>query len=166
MNPSLSAKLLVYIPTTVLFLESIIFLVYPFILPKEVLGVAYPQLATLVRHCSVHRCLYDPSAVASIYALQLMTLVLASAVFYVIGRNNRYRLDSTSVSICAIVILGTLLDYSVGNFAFHKIWILPNTVTTSPLGLFRYAILFSLASICAAVLASAVKPKEPTDANS
>ena len=57
------------------------------------------------------------------------------------------------------------MDYVIGNFTFRRIWVAPNSVATSPLGVFRYALLFSIASICAAILTNVVK-KGQGDANS
>lgn len=165
MKRSNLAMLIVFGPATIFLAESIAALTVSISFPDDVLHLLYPPLKTLSDYCSSSSCLFEPQLIASTYSLQLVTFILLSIVFYVSGRTNKYKLDTSVVSVCGIVIAGILIDYTIGNFSFRPIWIAPNSVATSPLGLFRYAVMFSIASICAATLTNVVK-KEASDANS
>lgn len=146
-------RISVFGSTLALFLASVASLFVNIQLPTAALAILYPSFGTLREYCSAHACLYDSSAVASLYAVQLVTLVTFALLLAPIGLSKRAPLQSNVAAILGLVGAGALVDYGYGNFSFAPRWILPNSVTESPLGLFRYAVRFSLAAVCISVLA-------------
>lgn len=151
-------RFIVYGPAVAYLLESVFFLLKPFQISRSISALLYPQLDTLIRYCSSNSCLFPPRTIASLYTVQLMTFLFFAFFMYFLGRSNRKAIDPASVGISAVVICAALVDYLVGNFSFDPIWLVPNPVATSSIGVFRYVLLFSVASICVAILANAVRP--------
>lgn len=156
----IDARILLIAPAIICFFESALFILRPFSIPEPIAGILYPQLMTLNSYCSKNACLYEPLAVASLYSVQLLSFLAFWIFLFILGRRNKSVLDQSVVAICAVVVGGSLIDYLTGNFYFDQKWILPNTITTSQLGVFRYAVLFSIASIGVVILTNSVKPKE------
>jgi hypothetical protein len=146
-------KVTLYAAWLLLFSESAAALFVRLDLPKPALTVLYPPLRVLEGYCSAHSCLYDSTAVASLYVVQLLTLVLFALLIAPVAISSRPPVERTAASIFGLLIFGTLVDYAYADFSFSPKWIFPNNVTESPFGLFRYAIEFSLAAVAMAGLA-------------
>jgi hypothetical protein len=134
------------------FLESVASLFVHVQLPTAVLAILYPSFGTLQGYCIAHACLYDSSAVATLYVVQLMTLIAFALLLTPVALSKRPPLEGKVAAMLGLVVVGALVDYVAGNFSFAPNWLLPNSVTESPLGLFRYAVWFSLAAFCIVVL--------------
>jgi len=148
-------------PFAILTLESVLRFFVSFELPKPMLRALYPSYSTLERHCLAHTCTYDPSWVGTLYVIQFVTLIGFGLLLIPFARSAGRALPGSLSAVLALVIAGSFIDYVHGNFSFHPTWILPNSVTESPLGLFRFAVLFSLAAVAMVLFAM---PPQPTDA--
>lgn len=121
----------------------------PISLPEPITKVTFPAGLKLTAYCQSNECLYDPQAVASLYTLQTLTfLIVVVLAFLSKDKNVKPPNDHHIVeALCALALSGVLIDYFYGNYSFDPIWILPNSVSHSPLGLFRYAVLYTIATI-------------------
>lgn len=143
------AQILLLGPPLMMFLQSLAFLLTQFHLPRSVARVLYPQLGTLQEHCASVSCLYDPLGVSSLYAIQMLTGVFW--IFLQIGirvrqANGLRTVDYKRILFCCFVTFATGFEYIAGNFAFNPSSLMPNDVTTSITGIFRYAVYFSVVS--------------------
>lgn len=145
---------LFYAVTCLLFAESVLALFVNIQLPRSVIQMFYPDLSVLGEHCSAHPCLYDSSAVASLYVTQLLTLLGFALLLTPDALASKPPLPTEAAAVFAFLILLTMSEYLHGNFSFAPKWVLPNSVTETPLGLFRFAIMFSLAAISMIALVS------------
>lgn len=144
---------------------SAVFLLRPFELPASLVRIAYPQSGTLSAYCSSHACLYSPMAVASLYSLQAVLFFFIAILLYLASRKHTNpSVDGTVTTLCLLVVIGTVVDYWFGNFSFDKVWILPNNITDSSLGVFRYAIMFWLATVAALIMSNIISPEEARNA--
>jgi hypothetical protein len=144
---------MLYATVGLLFAESAIALFKDFELPRPLVAVLYPQLDTLHAYCSTHVCLYDSNAVASLYAVQLITLVVFALLLSPVALSSKPPLPRVLTLGMTICLCGGFLDYLRGNFSFDPSWRYPNSVTESPAGLFRFAFIFSVSSLAMMILA-------------
>jgi hypothetical protein len=158
-----SQRLLTYFYVVPLLLvgESVAAIFVDVRLPSGLLGMLYPQLSTLQAYCGDNPCIYDASRVATLYGLQLLTLAAASALIAPDALSSKVPLQKELAFFLCIVVFGALFDYLNGNFSFDPAWRAPNSVTDSPLGLFRYAVLFSMAGFAIAVMAGGGSAQPP-----
>jgi hypothetical protein len=147
-----------YTLVVLLFAESFTGLFLPFQLSVAFVRMLYPSWSTLHGYCSAHPCLYDSSAVASVYVAQLLSLVGFALLVSPILISPKWPMPRAAATLLTIVIIGSLADYLNANFSFAPTWIFPNSVAVSPLGLFRYVVLFSLAALSMVLLATGVPP--------
>jgi len=147
-----------YAIALLLFAESFVGLFHPYQLPVAFIRALYPSWSILHGYCSAHPCLYDSSAVASVYVAQLLSLVGFALLLSPIMISPKWPMPRATVTLLAIVIIGSFVDYLKGNFSFAPTWIIPNSIAVSPLGLLRYAVLFSLAALSMVLLATGVPP--------
>jgi hypothetical protein len=134
--------------------ESIAALFVDLQLPQPVLRILYPSLASLQGYCSAHPCLYGSNTIASLYVIQLLTLVGFAFLLAPVALSAKPPLPREVRMILGLVIVGALIDYLSENFSFAPKWLLPNSIAESPLGLFHHALWFSLAAVASAVLAN------------
>jgi hypothetical protein len=160
----------IFAPALVYFVESLVWLVTPVKLPEGIATVLYPAYLTLSAYCSAHRCLFNPVSVASLYALQLATLVGLSALQAVLTlRSKRQpkpmgrKVDRAVLIFVSVVSLAVVLDYVTGNFSFDGYTIHPNTVTDSPSGLFYYVFRFWVFGIAVLLFSAYLKTRRGVD---
>lgn len=138
---------LFYAVTFLLFAESVLALFVKISLPPSLVHTLYPDLLVLREHCSAHPCLYDSSAVASLYVSQLLTLVGFALLLTPDALASKPPLPRPAATVFVLMVLIALSEYLHGNFSFAPKWVMPNSVSETPLGLFRFAVMFSLAAI-------------------
>jgi hypothetical protein len=160
------SEAVIYGSAVIYLAESLAFLARPFQLPASIVRFTYPQSHTLALHCEAHECLYNSNGVSSLYTVQAVTFLLATAwLIWASLRSSNERKDTTARNFCLLVIAGAIVDYAIGNFSFKPIWLLPNSVATSPLGLFRYALLFWIATVAALITSNIISPGEIKNAH-
>ena len=148
------ALLTFFAPMSVYLIESIAFVLHPFGFSGAVVRYTYPQTSKLEGYCSAHPCLYDPLRVGSVYSLQLLSFCAVCLLYFWLGRGSQKAIEQSVRAVCAILICGVMVDYLIGNFAFDPKWFAPNSIASSPLGVFRYALAFTLASFAVAIVAN------------
>lgn len=159
------SEVVIYGSAVAYFAESMAFLIKPFEFSANIIRLAYPPSEALNAYCVEHDCLYSPGSVSSLYALQAITfLAIIMSLAVIALRHSRRHVDQTIVPFCTIVVVGAAFDYIVGNFSFDPIWIFSNSVTHSPAGLFRYAVLFWLATVASLIMSNIISPGEPRNA--
>ena len=140
-------KAAVYGPPLALFLESIVSLLVDFRLPRPMIELLYPSHTVLERYCSTHSWLFDSITVESLYVLQLLTLVTCALLLLPIALSPKPPLKREAYTVWGLLILSAVADYWDPSFTFAPKWVPPNSVTESSLGMFRYACMFSLATL-------------------
>lgn len=141
--------------------ESFVFIFRPTALSTSLVRLTYPPFSALASYCSAQGCLYSAAEVATLYTVQLITFCISSLIILAISsRCKPVPKDRVVVLFCILLIGGVASDYVRGNFAFHPIWILPNSVASSPIGLLRFALLFWLGTLAVLLLSNIQKSKE------
>jgi hypothetical protein len=160
------AMAVIFGPGLVYFLESFLWLLIPFKIPKPIAAAAYPPFQTLTGYCSANPCLFNPLSVASLYALQLATLVAVSAVQITLVLRSKRRpkpmgrqVDRSTLIFVSAVTLVVALDYIVGSFSFASHTRFPNRVTESTSGVFYYVFRFWAFGIAVILFATFMKAR-------
>jgi len=161
---STRALIVILTPLVLYFSTSVLFVFNQFNLPEGMIRLLHPAGKDLDTYCNSNNCLFNSQQISSLYTAQLLMFIVVCFAFYLL-RDRHIRHDRTILTVCGVVIVGALVDYIVGNFSFDRLWIFPNTVDHSPLGIFRYAVLFSVASVCVAILTNPAMSTESQHAN-
>lgn len=155
------ALAIILAPTALLLCESIAFIAHPFTLPSTFTDLFFPAVWQLKVYCAASSCIYPSDQVASLYSVQFATFILICAAIGVVSlKKGPSVADQTLRLICALILAGTVTDYARGNFSFRPIWIFPNSIVYSPLGLFRYVLSFGLAAVALLLMSNVISPKE------
>lgn len=94
-----------YALAVLLFAESFTGLFFPFQLPAALIRVLYPSWSTLHGYCSAHPCLYDSSAVASVYVAQLLSLAGFALLLTPILMSPKWPMQRAAATLLTIVLL-------------------------------------------------------------